>query len=417
MTTQLARRAGTQLRDDHIETNPVTTSAERFVLLTSPHGWQANNIDQLFTGLGGTTILWTAGGGQFSAIVSSGATAPDGSATAVRVGPSAAASPNAYMRVLLSTLPGAFRNWPNTVTGDAFSFLVCAKADVLTQCAIRADAISTAPTVFDLTTGAVVGTDPASGKIKSVSLGGGWWGFFCVGVTQPASPSHAVYIYGAKAGATSWNCTLEDTIFVWWGCAFDKCAQPTLPFTGGASGLDNAGDGKFPFYNPITEGGEIVSVPLPASVQTPAALTVYMEWLDRANQLAATAPGVFRLGNQANTGDGINVTQTSTGFSGTYTNGASTSTATVTLATSFGDLVTLRATLDASGALTLNASKNGATEVNGSAGSAAGLATSWSDNLIMPNCLGVGTSNTQGDMALRKLRLFKGVQSLPACQA
>lgn len=412
MTKQLARRPFTQLRDDHVETNPVTTLEERFVLLTHPHGWTFNQVDQLLSGGGGAlSPMWNK---QF-ATLASGETDPLGGSTALLL----TSLQQAYAVAFTESgyWNGGYRNWPGPVTGDLANFYVIVKAGTSNYCSVIF--ANNSEYGFDLTTGART-FGPTDGKVKTKSLGNGWWMIYSVGLTLPASfdASQMIKVYVANATqGQALTPAAGQSIRIWLAQGCHLSAQATLPPGGGTSGLDNAGDGKFPFYNPLSDGGEIVSIPLPASAQAPAALTVYMEWLDRGNQLAASPPGVFRLGNLANTGNGINVTQTPTGFSGTYTNGGSTSTATVALTTVFGDLVTLRATLSAGGALTLAASKNGAAEVVGASGSAAGLAGAWSDSLVVPNCLGSGSANTQGDMALRKLRLYAGEQPLTVCQA
>lgn len=410
MTIQLGLRAISNIRDDHIEKNPVTTANERFILLEPPHVLTRHQVDHLVSGAGGSlSPLYNY---FFAATGATNLYAPDGTNTAVAVGPDIVRTPNPYQKCTYQGLNSAYAGWPGPTAGDAFSLIAFVQAGGLTQVGVSANAVgSNTPTIFDLTTGNIVGSDPNGGVFSIIQYPGSWWAIIGSGITQPASPSENFTLWGAKAGSTSWNTSLTDTLNFWWGQAFQKFSAPPMPFTGAAPGLENAVANGFPYMDPISQGGDLLSIPLSAPISTPSSMTIYMEWLERGNAASSAASAICRLGDISNTpgSNGINITQNNTGITGVFTSGGSTSTSTVSLAPTRGQLVAMRATLNAGGALRILASINSGAEAAGSLGTAVGLPGTWSDTLIFPNALG-GASF--GIMALRKLSIFAGVQPL-----
>ena len=188
-------------------------------------------------------------------------------------------------------------------------------------------------------------------------------------------------------------------------------ASANVEFNVGVCSLPNNPNNET-WYWGKSDGEDQMSVMLPASMQTPQPLTVYMEWLDSGNAAMAgaiaraTTPGIFRIGNLENTGNNyVKVTQTATGFTGVYNSNGVTSTSNVTITVDADQLVSIRAVINPAGALTISASVNWGVEAVGTTGTAIGFPAAWGGNFITPNAHGL---TNVGDMALRKMHVLPG---------
>lgn len=403
--TQVGFKTITNLRDDHFNANPVTSAVEQFILLEKSHYSTMHGKDQWLPSSGGSfaaQAIW------FATVTSYNNVAPDGSNTAVLI---ASTAVSAYHGIRAGGLSGN-GNWQGflgEVAGGQWAFADFVKAGTTTVIDIELvdSAGATVTYRFDLATGTRTSGQDNKVRIAPAVPGSpayaGWYRIYSVGLVLSASAEVRHYIKMVKAGSNSFLGTTNENFY----------------FAGSYTEYNQAVCCYAPWNTPNTNiywgqsaGQDLLIIPLPSTVSAPQAMTVYMEWLDRGNSimagaaLNATTPGIFRIGGVANTAaNSLNVTQTATGFSGTYNNAGSTSVSTVSLSPDVGDLIALRAVLDATGSLTLYASKNGAAETAGTTGAARGFPSAWDAAEITPNSLG-GTN--AGDMELRRLHIAAG---------
>lgn len=405
MTTQVGFKTITNLRDDHFNINPVTAAVEQFILLEKTHYSTAHGKDQWLPSSGGTqsvSAIW------FASVTSYNNTAPDGSSTAVLI---ASDSNNAYHGLRTSPLSGNgnWQGFPGEVASGQWAFVDFLKAGTTTVIDIEFldSAGATVTYRFDLTTGTRTSGPDNKVRIASAVPGSptyaGWWRIYSVGLVLGAAADPRHYVKMVKAGSNSFLGTTAENFY--YGGSWTEYNQAVCCYT--PWNIPNAN-----IFWGQSSGQDLLVMPLPASIATPQAMTVYMEWLDRGNGVMAgaavnpTTPGIFRIGGVTNvSANSINVTQTATGFSGTFNNGGSTSVSAVALVADVGDLIALRAVLSATGALTLYAGLNGAAETAGTTGTAQGLPGAWDAAEITPNSLG-GTN--AGDMELRRLHVVAG---------
>lgn len=405
MTTQLAYKSVSNPRDDHFALNPITGAVERLLLLERTHYWTLHGRDQWFVGTGGTS---TAASLVSATVSSYTQTGPDGNSNAVLISSNTQTSSHGYW-VLPLNGNGDFQGVPADAASRQWAFEHILKVgSLVTQVDVLCyDSAGVQQTYrFDLSTGAAVSGPDNKVRIQAVAPGSptyaGWYRIYSVGLRFAAAPNPRTDVYMVKAGAQSFVGTAGETFYVaGYNVEFNvgRCSPQKVSIPQGW--LWGKSDGEDQMF-----------IALPTSMQTPQPLTVYMEWLDRGNAAMAgaaalpTTPGIFRIGDLANTANNyLKVTQTSTGFTGVFSNGASTSTSTVVLTVDGDNLVSLRAVINDAGALTIYASVNGAAETAGSTGTAVGFPAAWGDNFITPNSLGL--TNT-GDMGLRKLHVLPG---------
>lgn len=405
MTTQPGFKTITNLRDDHFNTNPVTAAVEQFILLEKTHYSTSHEKDQWVPSSGGSqsvAAIW------FATVTSYNNQAPDGSSTAVLI---ASTTANAYHGIRTSPLSGNgnWQGFPGEAASGQWALMCLVKAGATTEVDIEFldETGATVTYRFDLSTGARTSGPDNRVRIAPASPGSqtyaGWYRIYSVGLVLGAAADPRYYIKMVKGGVNSFLGTTAETFYLagaWTEynqavCCYQPWNTPNANILWGQSA-----------------GQDLLIMPLPDAVAAPQEMTVYMEWLDRGNAIMAgaavnpTTPGIFRIGGVTNTAaNSLNVTQTATGFSGTYDNGGSTSVSTVALVPDVGDLIALRAVLSAGGALTLYAGKNGAAETAGSTGTARGFPVAWDAAEITPNSLG-GTN--AGDMELRRLHVCAG---------
>lgn len=400
MTYQAKTYPTTLLRGSHIDYNPVTDQYEPFIVLESQH------FSQL---LGGRQSLLETDplyGSVRLNVVSTTEAAPDGTATAARV---AAISTNDHYievgNINNASLGGSpVTAWP----GGRRAVRTFVKPGSIT--AVQLGFNTDTQYKFDLATGAPDGGNPDDKYRIRPAQGGaplGWWEIYTVNYLNAAS-AQSFAIKMVKNGSKDFVAAADDADYFYLWTTLVEIGTSTPQNIGEFSGLD------FPGGNGGCNGSDLPVLPLPAELEAPAEMTIYMEWLDRANGLKETAPGIFRLGDLPATGDGINVTQTSVGFTGVLTLGGLTSISNVALVPDVGELVSLRAIVSATGTLTMYASINNAAEVVGTTGDAVGLVGDWSDLILTPNSIG---STLFGDMMLRGLLAQPGSLTRAACQA
>lgn len=416
MSEQLTLVPSGVLRSAHRVINPVTSSDEPVVILQSEHGFYWNNTT------GWANVCAT----QFATFTPSVITAPDGSAYGNKI---TASNVTIYHSLVPQFFNGTnYRGYSGAQTGSNVCFDLYIKAGSLTQVEIRYSAnfgVTDNLYRFDLVSCTQI-AGPTDGKITIEPAA----------LTSPAIPGWCRIIGTGWSIANSANtqvgfCTVflvknglgynngsgwasdgvSDYIYNWSCKAEVNTAFPGLPEISVPSSV------YFPSSN---SGSDVVAIPL-GSLSTPQAMTIYMEWFDRSNAVAAgltipliqggtvVNPGIVRVGDILGTANNsLNIVQTTTGFVGTINNGGTSSTSTLSAVPTYGNLVALRATLTTAGALTIYVSINGAAEVVGTTSTAVGMPGSWVEATAWPNTLG-GTAF--GNMVLRSFKIYPGVLS------
>lgn len=395
MTYQIARRNMRTLRDAHVCRNPVTGLYEKTIALDR----KVKHWSSVAGGTGQHALV-------FATDAASNIAAPDGTNTAYQIQNTANNATHGFTISATANLgaPGVID------VGDQFAMGVYLKAGTITKVDVVQGGSASVTARFNLATGAKISGDarfriePAAGDDPAVA---GWYRIFSDNLVYDNATitlTTSVRFLRESDGAASYLGSVGENYY-YWLCTLDgeKPLTGLQPFGFNTSG-NNGTDALY-----LEVGGEeTLIIPL-RTLATPQAMTVYLEWFDRGNGEAVTPPGIFRIGDMnATAANSVEVTQTATGFSGTYNNGGATSLSTVALVPAYGDLVSLRAVLDLTGALQLFASKNGAAEVAGTVGTARAFPASWSEALLIVNSLG-GTA--YGDMYLRSARAFVGIVS------
>lgn len=388
----------------HKALNPVTGLAEAFIAMDGPKR------------------EWSLGGPQ--AITLTSATNP----STTEASPDGLSNGKLIQNTTATNTHGInFNTGQAITTGNRLVMAFAAKAGTLTKIKVYFGTVATTPVVatFDLSNGTKVSGDSRL-KIRPLlaqdAVVSGFYEIYSVGVTRDTNINTSdVTIRALKASNDAENytgTTAENWTFWKYGIAWDDNAPTTAGATRGLGYIYDC-----PVANPNTStkvsSTETFILPLGATLETPQAMSVYMEWLDRGNAISGITspapPTIFWIGDMdANTSASLKVVQTSTGFEGTYTNAAGTSTCNISLVPTDGQLVGLLAVLDADGALTLSAFVNEETAVVGTTGTGRAFATPWSGNTMTINTL---AGANVGEMYLRKCNLYSGVADLATLRA
>lgn len=397
------------VRDDHVITHPVTGAYERAIRLEGNHYTQTHQLSS-WTGGNGVTL-------RFATASSTAITAPDGSANAHRLLSAANTVYHGVHYVPLEGVGNTYQGLPGELATRQRAFQIFAKAgNLIDEVETRTYAEDGSGFTIDRfnlltatkTSGASkIYIEPA---VPNDPAYAGWCRIFSHGLRYPSSGtiSNRLELYLVKGGL-GYNA----------GGGFAGAGTEYVDLWGYSS-ENNAAECQSPLWSipdanaywGTSPGAEHLAIPLKDGLATPVAMTVYAEWLERGNAVMANAAdsaresGILRIGDMPRTAAGsLEIKQTATGFTGTLNNGGTTSVSTVALAPGRNQLVALRAVITGGGVLTLNASLNGAAEVAGTTGAAAGLPATWNEATMTVNSLG---ASLFGDMDLLKLKVWPG---------
>lgn len=161
-----------------------------------------------------------------------------------------------------------------------------------------------------------------------------------------------------------------------------------------------------------TRSADSIYFPFPF---TPQAMTVYLKFVERGATLVNGAVVPFSISSGATATPRFYAITAGGKYSVAYEPSASFRQATAVAAPSVGDLVELRAVLNADGSVTLGQTINSGTEANvTSAGGALALVAAWSDTRFYLNSLGSSNPGIGSYLAVKAMR---GVQTLATMRA
>lgn len=162
----------------------------------------------------------------------------------------------------------------------------------------------------------------------------------------------------------------------------------------------------------VTRNADVLSYPFPYA---PREMTVYLRFVDGVGSATGTTVGLI-IGTASGSLPTLQVYHDAGKWVGYYVNGGSASTSTAADSTAIGDLVELRVTLSAGGAVTLGQTINGGTEAVAATGTARGMATAWNGSPVVFE-INSGAGAAQHFAAYATAIAIPGVQSLAACRA
>lgn len=172
--------------------------------------------------------------------------------------------------------------------------------------------------------------------------------------------------------------------------------RPVWRVTSGTVGLLLGGQGS----------AEILRYPI---LFVPRELTAYVEFIERGT---GTSDRILHIGEDDNSNPRFQIYRhASSGYSALYHDGSNSRESTLAVGTlpSSGDLVTLRATISATGVVQIHQSINGAAEVSATASSTNTIASAWSDGQLYVNSRG---ASDEGDAEYRRVKVFPGTLTL-----
>jgi len=330
-----------------------------------------------------SNAYWTKGNVTLGASV----VAPDGTTTGNLVLEVAVVAAHDIAR----TLAGYTDN-----TAQSFSFF--AKLHSRTYVWIETDtkAGATPASWVNLSTGAI-GTKAATHTITVTAVSGGWWKITCIlSSAGVGAAGQAVYVGCTDADNTqSYAGDIAKGFYLWGMQAEINTAFPSsyIPTTSAA----------------VTRAADALSFPF---LPVPQAMTVYADFVEIGNMIAASGAGVFAIGrstNEAIFADGGATYETVHRVAGDVSSVAAATPA-------YGNHVELRVLANPNGSVALGQSINGATEVVAatSAGNAFGASFSFAELMVNGR---TAAGSTVGFLALRSLKIAAQIQSLDVMRA
>ena len=391
MTRKVARTGAQYPRDVDYELNPITGIYEPYIALGSI---------RRFCNVGGNTLSNV----RFATINATNIQAPDGTLTANQLNPTTTTAYHGVGIGVTVSLGVATLN-----VGDYIAYEAYVAAGTLNYCRFSIFGTPGISADFNLSTGQKLSGDSRLHIEPAATTNGAypnWYRLWTHGLIYDGSTINyngAIDFAAAQGSLGGYTGNVSDYFYVWtYNAEYPQSVASRQPWPGQTSTIGTASNSPYQ----LTHGGDLVQLPLNA-LATPQSMTVYMEWLDRANSArAGYSPGLWSVGDTVGGNPRIDVTQTSTGITALYTNGSLTSTSTVSTTPAVGDLLALRTVLTSGGAIQVFLSQNGAAEVAGSAGSPASLPGSWSDTMVSVNSIGGAQT---GDILLRKFEMLPGI--------